>query len=215
MANHDSPAQLGFDALLAMADSDNRAREFERETGHLPDNYDEAIPYYRDLIERNHAAMLAADAAETARLHDEAHKLAVRLNGGEGGILAHDDAPGYVLARKTAAAPGTVPLWGQTGDFVVTVGAMRARLLIRIEMEGVFGIGSGYGFWPGFSAHAVDFDRPFLSETGYRSFLGMCAAPQPGLTPDLFAREVIASYVKRELNGRLVAIAEKYRDRGA
>lgn len=211
MANHDLPAQLGFDAVLAMADSDNRAREFERETGHLPDNYDEAIPYYRDLIERNHAAMLAADLDETMRLHDEAHKLAVRLNGGDGGILARDDAPGYVLARKTAAAPGTVPLWGQTGGFIAAVGSMR----VRIEMEGMFGIGSGYGFWPGFSAHAVDFDRPFLSETGYRSFLGLCAAPQRGLTPDLFAREVIASYVKRELNGCLVSIAGTYRERGA
>ncbi|MGE3624529.1 MAG: hypothetical protein AB7H77_11765 [Bdellovibrionales bacterium] len=145
---------------------------------------------------------------KTMRLHDEAHKLAVRLNGGESGILAHDDAPGYVLERKTAAVSGTIPLWGQTGDFFVAVDTMR----VRIEMEGIFGIGSGYAFWPGFSAHAVDIDRPFLSETGYRSFLGIHAAPQPGLTPDLFAREVIASYVKRELKSRLVSIAEKYRD---
>lgn len=75
-----SANQLGFDSLLADADEDNRAREFERETGHLPDSYDEAIPFYRSLIDRNHAAMLAADLDESARLHDEARKLETRKN---------------------------------------------------------------------------------------------------------------------------------------
>ncbi len=205
--NHSSTAQLGFDALLADADSDNRAREFERETGYLPDSYDEAVPFYRSLIERNHAAMLAADMAETTRLHDEARKLALRLNGGDGGILAHENAPGYVLARETAAPSGTVPLWGQTGDFIVRIGDMR----VRIELDGMFGIGSGFSFWPGFSAHAVDRDRPFLSQTGYRSFLGIYAEPQEDLTPDLFTQKIIAAYVDRDLNGKLVTIDEKYR----
>ena len=213
MTNHDhsSTAQLGFDALLADADSDNRAREFERETGHLPNGYDEAIPFYRSLIERNHAAMLAADMEKTTRLHDEARKLALRLNGGDGGILAHENAPGYVLARETAAASGSVPLWGQTGDFIVRFGDMR----VRIELDGMFGIGSGVSFWPGFSAHAVDFDRPFLSQTGYRSFLGIYAEPQEDLSPDLFTQKIIAAYVEYDLKGKLVTIDEKHRDRGA
>ncbi len=68
--------QLGFDALLADAETDNRTRKFERETAHLPATYSEALPFYRDLIEQNHAAMLAADVEETTRLHEEAHKLA-------------------------------------------------------------------------------------------------------------------------------------------
>ena len=201
--------QIGFDDLLRAADSDNRARKFERETAHLPDNYDEAIPFYRSLIERNHAAMLAADIDETLRLHDEARKLALRLNGGEPGILAHEDAPGYVLARDTTAKPGHVPRWGQTGDFIITVGDMR----VRIEIEGMFGIGSGVSFWPGFSAHAVHYDRPFVSPTGYRSFLGLYADPVPGLLPDEFTGKVIASYIERELTGGPVAIDKRYRER--
>ena len=211
MTIDDLTGQLGFDALLDNADSENRARKFERETAHLPGTFDEALPFYRELIERNHAAMLAADVIETMRLHDEAHKLALRLNGGEPGIIAHDNAPGYVLERGTAADPGTVPLWGQTGDFIITVGAMR----VRIELEGMFGIGCGISFWPGFSAHAVDYDRPFLSPTGYRSFLGIHADPQPGLTPDAFTREVIDAYVERELKGKLLPIAPRYRDKRA
>jgi len=209
MTDHHAP-QLGFDALLAEADDDNRTRKFERETAHLPRTYDEAIPFYRDLIEQNHAAMLAADVMETMRLHDEAHKLALRLNNGEPGILAHENAPGYVLERETAAASSTVPLWGQTGEFIITVDAMR----VRIELEGMFGIGSGFSFWPGFATHAVDYSRPFLSPTGYRSFLGIHANPQPSLTPDALTREVIAAYVERELKGKLMTIAARYRDKG-
>lgn len=206
MTDHNT--QLGFDALLSDTDSDNHARNFERETSHLPDSYDEAIPFFWTLIEQNNAAMLAADADETTRLHDESHRLARKLNNGDTGILAHEDAPGYVLARKTAAASGTVPLWGQTGDFIITVGTMR----VRIEIEGMFGIGSLFVFWSGFSAHAVDFDQPFLSPTGYRSFLGLQADPQPGLTPDTFAHKVIAAYVERELKDKLIDIAPRYRD---
>lgn len=208
MTNHDTQSQLGFDALLANADSDNRARKFERQTAHLPGTYGEAIPFYRGLIEQNHAAMLAADVEETVRLHDEAYKLALRLNGGEPGIIADENAPGCVLERETATDPGTVPLWGQTGDFIITVGDMK----VRIELDGMFGLAARFSLWPGFSAHAVDLDRPFLSETGYRSFLGIHADLEPDLTPDAFTQEVIAGYVERELKGKLVPISEQYRD---
>lgn len=203
--------QLGFDALLNDAESDNRTRKFERETAHLPKTFDDALPFYRNLIEQNHAAMLAADVDETTRLHDEAHKLALRLNGGDLGIIAGVDAPGCVLERETAAEYGMIPLWGQSGEFIITIGAMR----VRIDLDGMFGIGARFNFWPGFSAHAVEFDKPFLSETGYRSFLGIFAAPQSGLTPDIFVHKVISAYVEGELNGKLKAVAARYRDKGA
>ncbi len=127
--------QLGFNDLLASADADNHARQFERRTAHLPGTAEEALPFFRDLLERHNAAMSAGDVVKTMRMRDEAHDLAQKLNGGEPGILAHDDAPGRVLERETAATPGMLPLWGQAGEFVVTVGSMR----VRIVMEGVFG----------------------------------------------------------------------------
>lgn len=201
-------AQLGFEALLAHADQTNRQREFERETAHLPAAMDEGIAFYRVLIRQHHAAMLAADVEKALALRKEADRLALKLNGGNSGILAHDNAPGYVLARRTAAAPGAVPLWGQTGDFVIEVSGMK----VRIELDGMFGIGSGFCYWPGFAAHAVEYDRPFLSGTGYRSFLGIHAEPEPDLTPDTFAAKIIAAYVGRELKGRLEQIAPRYRN---
>jgi hypothetical protein len=208
--SHES-GQLGFEALLSAAEEDNRRRRFERETAHLPGRMDEALPFYRELIRRHDRAMKAAAVDETMGLREEAHKLALRLNDGEPGILAGPDAPGNLLARETAAPSGAVPLWGQEGAFVITAGSMQ----VRIEIDGMFGIGCSSGFWPGFSAHAVEADRPFLSETGYRSFLGIYAEPVPDLTPEDFAQKVIEDYVARSLKGRLVAIGDEYRSRFA
>lgn len=209
MSHTSDPGQLGFDTLIGQADADNRAREIERETAHLPGTMAEAIPFYRVLLRQHHAAMLAANVHEAIRLREEAEKLALRLNGGEPGILAGPDAPGCVLESETAAAPGSVPLWGQSGTFIITVDAMR----VHIEMSGIFGIAARFIYWPGFSANVVDKTRPFLSETGYRSFLGIGAEPMPGLAPDEFCCEVLGSYVVRELKGKPVAISARYRKR--
>ncbi|MCW8087720.1 hypothetical protein [Sabulicella glaciei] len=203
----DQGGQLGFDALLSAASEENRKRKVERETAHLPGTMAEAIPFYRLLIRQHHAAMFAADVDAAMGLRKEAERLALRLNDGEPGILAGEDAPGCVLARETAAAPGAVPLWGQEGEFTIEVCGMR----VRIEMDGMFGIGCGFGYWPGFAARAVDHLRPFISETGYRSFLGIHADPAPGLTPDMFAAKVIAGHIRGEFKGKLRTIEPRYR----
>jgi len=199
--------QLGFDALLQTADADNEARLRNSKYGHLPETLDEAAPYLQNLIERHHAAMLAADGDLVAQLRADAHDLAEKLNGYEAGILANDDAPGRVLDRLTAASRGMAPLWGQSGSFEVVYGKMR----VAVEMDGLFGIGARFMVWPGFAAHALDWDKPFLSETGYRSFLGVGGALEPGLTPCGFAERMIAAYVKKALKGKLVLIEQRYR----
>lgn len=199
-------SQLGFDALLAEADAVNRQAAFEKECGHLPATMDEALPFYRGLIERHHAAMLAGDLDAAMALREEAHNLALRLNDGEPGILAGPDAPGCVLEDRSAAGDGAIPQWGQSGSFTIEVSAMR----VRIVMDGLFGIGSQYMPWMNFAAHALDWDKPFLSETGYRSFMGLHAPLAPGLTPDAFAKEVIAAHVGKTLKGRLLPIQRRF-----
>ncbi|PQO22463.1 hypothetical protein C2I36_13030 [Rhodobacteraceae bacterium WD3A24] len=193
--------------MLADGDADNKARRFERETAHLPGAMDEAIPFYRGLFAAHHAAMMEADVDEVMALREEAHKLALRLNNGAPGIIAGEDAPGCVLESKTAADPGSVPLWGQAATFEITVRGMP----VRIELDGMFGIGAPCVYWPGFAAHAVDYDAPFVSETGYRSFLGIHADPVPDLTPDAFAARIIEAHIDNGLKGRLEEIAERYR----
>lgn len=203
----DPTRQLGFDTMLAQAASANHRRTLEQRFGPLPRTMADALPFFRGLLAAHHAAMLAGDSRETLHLREKAVHLATQLNGGRLGILADERSPGSMLRRETAAAADAVPLWGQQGSFVVTV----CDVSVRIEMDGLFGICAAVHFWLGFAAHAVDWDRPFISETGYRSFLNIHAAPAPGLTPDTFAAEVVAAFVARERKGKLVGIEQRYR----
>lgn len=194
--------QLSFDALLSAAEHDNAAREVEREFAHLPRDWDAAIPYYRALIERHHGFMLAGNYDEALAVREEAHRLAVKLNNYDAGILADRDAPGCVLERVTRARKGTVPLWGQGGSFEIRIGSMR----VRVAIDGMFGIGSCYCRWPGFAVYAVERDKPFVSETGFRSFLGVYADLPSGQTPESFVNTVVRSHIRAVLRGRLLDI---------
>jgi hypothetical protein len=151
-------AQLGFADLLTEAATTNEQRQMDRATAHLPGTMEEALPFYRRMIDKHNAAMQAADIEQAMSIREEAHQLAAKLNGGTCGIIAGPDAPGCILERESAAPPDSVPLWGQAGEFTITVGAMR----VRIELKGMFGIGSTSCLFPGFYARAVDLDRPFF-----------------------------------------------------
>lgn len=171
-------------------------------TAHLPATLPEAIPYFRGLLERLHAAVLARDEAEATRLKAEAFDLAIRLNGGTNfGILAGEDAPAKVLEREAAAPGGTPPIWGQVGDVQLVINGAP----VRAAFSGVFGIG-----FPAFSAHAIDPAQPFISETGYRSFLQGNLSGALGLLPAEFARACIDAHIKSELKGKLKPIAPEY-----
>ncbi|MCC8429883.1 hypothetical protein LJ725_12960 [Reyranella aquatilis] len=194
--------QLSFASLLAETKAINRQRTEEEAHAHLPDSMEAALPYYRTLIERHHAAMQAGDVDAVTRLRSDAHELAYKLNGFNPGILADDEAPGCVLDRLTRADEGNVPLWGQSGSFEIQHKAMR----VRIEMDGLFGIGATHMSWLSFSAHAIEQSRPFLSDTGYRSFMGVGGALRAGFTPDIFAASIVEAFVERDMKGRLKKI---------
>lgn len=198
--------QLGFDALLQEADHDNVARSFEKECAHLPGTWAEALAYYRQQITDHHAAMLANDFKSAMAIREDAHLLAQKLNGGKGGILADDDAPGCKLDKAAQAQAGEVPLWGQRGIFDVSA----AGLCARVEFGGMFGIGATAMPYLGFSVRAVDNSKPFLSTTGYRSFLGVLVAPEQGMTPEVFVQRVIETHVAQELRGKLLRIDPDY-----
>ena len=201
-----SPQQFGFDALLADADADNKARQFEQETAHLPETIGEAKAFHLQQINQHHAAMLQMDFESAIAIREEAHRLARKLNGNKPGIIAHDEAPGCVLARATAAAPDSIPLWGQNGTFQMTA----ANMALLVIMEGMFGIGACHMPYCSFSVRAVHHDKPFLSSTGYRSFLGVSVEPELGMDTEHFVHRVVEIHVERELGNKLVSIAPQY-----
>lgn len=200
--------QLGFDDLLETAAQDNAERIFAKETAHLPENFADAVRFFEAFIRDHDQAMRDAKVDDVMRLREEAHLLAKKLNGGNPGILAHDNAPAYRLERAFAPEAGHEPLWGQHGKFIVCIEGMQ----VEVDLHGIFGIGGCYHFWPGFAARAVDHAKPFLSQTGYRSFLGIHAEPQAGLSPIRFVEIVIQGYIDNELKGHLLKIDEQYRD---
>ena len=197
--------QLAFDDLLGDAERHNADREWERATAHLPATMAVALPFFRALLDQHHAAMLAADVDEVRRLRRDAMQLALKLNGRRPGYLADETSPGCVLRRETESPPGEVPLWGQKGSFILELEAFRAR----IETPGIFGGLHFDRFWLGFDAHAIDRDRLFLSESGFRSFLSVGAEVWPKITVDLFCRGIIDAHVRDVLKGKLVAIVDR------
>lgn len=112
-----------------------------------------------------------------------------KLNGGTFlGCSAGDDpkAGGNVIEQHCRAAPGVEPLWGQTGEFLVTVSGVR----VLVEFSSSFGALSEGSFHFG----AVDLDGPFISETG---FLSSYLDTQGGLTVGEAAAAAIADMLRR------------------
>ncbi len=199
---HCPSGQLGFDEILVETDAINRQRIFEKKTEGLPSTWETALPFYRDLLTEHHLHMINADVELVMALRKRAYDLARKLNNGEPGILANENSPGCRLCRETRAAFDDIPDWGQSGEFLINL----QECEIRVEMSGIFGIGGAHCYWPGFAAHAVDWDKPFKTETGYRSFLGVGMEPKAGLNPREFAQRMIFDFIEDEPSGRLKAI---------
>lgn len=193
-----SPEQIGFLEVF-----DQHAQQLA--TAHLPSDIEHGVTAFRAMLGQFHGALMLGDLTRAEQVYDEAYRLAVKLNGGSSfGVIADDQAPGCVLARETAAAPGEIPLWGQVGDFMVSVRGVR----VQIAFGGIFGIGL---MLPSFSASAVDWTQPFISETGYRSFLGLRAPPDPGMTTAGWVTAILDAHIRSEMKGRLVPIQPRYR----
>ncbi len=205
--------QLGFADMLQTAAESNAEREFLKKAGHLPDSFDEGIPVYREILDRHDQAMLAGDFEKVRAEREEADLLICRLNGNTRFACCSDaDSPGCYVPRVTAAPDGQMPLWGQLGSFIVTLGDQDPKsgftMRVRVELAGLQSIGCcDRSFFLGFSAHAVDLDLPFLSGTGYRSFLGFWPNPVAGIYPDQFVKGVMMAHIDQELRGKPVAVS--------
>jgi hypothetical protein len=126
----------------------------------------EAIDEYQDMIRRFNIDVLAGDAEKAEAIQEAARSYMEGLQGGPG-IMAPDGV-GKRLEDATAAPEGEIPIWGQSGNFVVYVPAPGGGCKVRIDLAGMRGVGP----FPSFGAHVVDKDKAFISRTGFRSFMG-------------------------------------------
>ena len=146
-----------------------------------------------------HGGILASDMAAAEAAADRYDAVVCKLNGGTFfGCRSFDpEAGGHVAAAHCRAAPGSVPMWGQHGEFLIEVSGIRA----------VVEICSGFGrFRVGLNFHAVDVAAPFISETGFRSHFDTARA---GMTVEDVATAAFTDY----LAGKRRRIAPEYRER--
>jgi hypothetical protein len=201
----EEPLSPGFAEMMADYPRAKRLWELEKKTKHLPKDLEHGLPLYRDMIQKNHEATLAEDWSMVREMHDTAYLLALKLNQGDTGIFADEKSMGSVLQASTAAPVGTVPLWGQLGDFTLTIDGMAVRCVLPRGL-----VSRNGARWPEFDVHAVDRQKPFLSGTGFRSFSSLGWFPSPDndgpVTVDVYVRTIIERYVTRDLKGSLLTI---------
>jgi hypothetical protein len=153
----------------------------------------------REAFEAFHAAVVIGDEAAMMAASIRYDAVVWKLNGGAFfACEAGNEAVSPRLRARLAAAPGAVPLWGQSGEFLVDHAGIRAIVIARggpssLQVE----------------FRAVSATGPFISNTGYRSLCG--CRPIYETTMDEAAK-IWISQILTEKKGREF-IGPQYRDR--
>jgi len=159
--------------------------EVPKDLRHLPSTVAELVPLYRACIVRFDAAVHARDFGAANVERGEAHDIVERAFSSD-----RFQFPQYrycfmdvarIFDRLTRAAPGTVPLFGQQGDFVASLSIVRVRFKVS-GLSSDIGASAYSSRVMGFSINAVEWERPFYTDTGFRSFL--CSSLEVGERSD-------------------------------
>jgi hypothetical protein len=133
----------------------------EAQAAALPTDTDGRRAVLMAAAEAYHAAIMDGDEPARRAADQRALAALVALNDGElFGFAVKDKAPDQML-DQCAAQPGTVPHWGQRGEFVLTVDAMRVRVSFDPNL--------GRSMPAHIGLHVVDPAKPFISDTGFWS----------------------------------------------
>lgn len=143
----------------------------------------------QQCAEKYHDAVLAGHVEVLDQMESAYGALVYKLNGNTMfGCKAEADSAANVLERAVAAKPGQVPRWGQSGEFLLEVEGVRVWVVLTSNM---------LGNHRACDLHAVDLDKPFISETGYRS-AGLTVTSSIGDTVDQAARRMVLDVIQSE-----------------
>lgn len=142
-----------------------------------------------------HDAMLAGDEQTLSDASVVYRACVIKLNGGT--HFGCSDIQ-KALENKFAAPAGQVPAWKQAGEFLLEVEGM--RMVVRMSPDSM-------STHCGAELHAIDFDRPFISSTGFRHQY-MHESKHLGRTVDQAVRAEVLESLAGE--GKAVAIDREY-----
>ncbi len=146
----------------------------------LPTDIDQLVARYEQGLVDLHQLALDGDDAGAAKQIEALELMEERANGDTHFGMACDDSPAERLRLETSAPVGEIPTWGRRGVFKMMVDDV--PYIVEQNEHG------------NLSVYAVDASKPFISETGFRSFMGDIAF---GCTVDqqaeAYIRESMAS----------------------
>lgn len=126
---------------------------------------DAALLRARLYLEVYHQAILSNDERRAKAGALQYESLVEDLNDGSFfGSYANDMSPGCLLKNQLAAPIGTVPMWGQQGEFIIVLPGIKAR----VQCDSTPRLGRTA---PAISLYALEPFEPFVSETGFRSIM--------------------------------------------
>lgn len=185
-----------------MAAHGKDAEEIASVAAALPSGRAALLDLAAQTVEALHACVLACDEQGANTAIDRYAAIVWKLHGNKfiGCMDSGDPQAGGILADKHCCAePGKVPMWGQSGEFLITVQGIRARVVIS----------DGFGRMSvNMAFHVIDHDAPFISETGYRSHFDKMRG---GCTVDEVAKGVFAAFLQKERT----PLGPQYRQRRA
>lgn len=166
----------------------------------LPDDRSTLLDVAAEAVKGLHEAVLNGANLVIEVANDRYNAAVWKLNGGTFfACQSDDDAAGRVIERHCRAVPGDVPMWGQTGEFLIEVSGVRA--VVDVSPQSSL-INCHFAF------QAVDLDSPFVSGTGYRSHYDTA---RRHTTVDQVARNIMVTLLAEKK--KLVMIEDHYRDR--
>lgn len=167
-----------------MNEREQRAREL---AASMPNTSADLLDVAASAVNALHLAIMAGDQ-EKAELAAYRYEGTIwKFNGGTFyGCVADEDASGNLVENYCRATPGSVPRWGQSGEFLIMVDGIRAL----VDFSNNMGALRAH-----FAFQIVDLDKPFISETGYRSHFDEMHA---GQTVDVAATVIFAAYISEK-----------------